>query len=339
MRPPSSSIFTATVGAISSAPTCRWSRLRWGLGGVGAGGGYAYRPARATWAHACGWPALALALSLVVRFVFARGIMRPVRVAGRKARAGWPAAPSASACLSKGLLDIVEVVKSLQRSLAEAQSSTIVYNRKLLLAVERGYLEVLRGAWSTPSRPRNRVPRWAFASFRRVRRRDLRALSTCRPRELKEIEVGGWLHDIGKIGIAEQLVKKPAQLDDAEMRVMRGDPGHRRRHRRRHPAPNTHPLDVRNDDERYDGRVTLTGLQGRRDPARRAHHRLSADTYDVITSDLLRPVGSAAARVDPDPALGSLACSSTRRASMRCLLALVEDGQLVAPTTSRSRCC
>ena len=50
-------------------------RLRWGLV-VCEPREDAYGLARATWAHAGGWTALALALALVVAFFFARDITR-----------------------------------------------------------------------------------------------------------------------------------------------------------------------------------------------------------------------------------------------------------------------
>lgn len=42
--------------------------------------------------------------------------------------------------------------------------------------------------------------------------------------EIKELEVTGLVHDIGKIGISDQLLTKPAKLTDAEFDVMRQHP-------------------------------------------------------------------------------------------------------------------
>src|SRR5205823_881413 len=102
--------------------------------------------------------------------------------------------------------------------------------------------------------------------------------------DLTEIEFGGLLHDIGKIGIAEHMLRKPAVLDDAEMKIMRG-----------HPAigdtivcdidllKKIRPM-VRNHHERFDGSGYPDGLKGEEIPLG-ARIIAAADTYDAITSD------------------------------------------------------
>src|SRR5262249_55537381 len=100
----------------------------------------------------------------------------------------------------------------------------------------------------------------------------------------REIEFGALLHDIGKIGIPEQILRKPAALDDAEMHIMRG-----------HPAIGdgvvgdieilaaTLPI-VRIHHERWDGSGYPDGLVGEAIPLG-ARIVAVADTYDAITSD------------------------------------------------------
>jgi putative nucleotidyltransferase with HDIG domain len=46
---------------------------------------------------------------------------------------------------------------------------------------------------------------------------------------LLDIEYGGILHDIGKIGIRDHILLKPAQLTEQEMQIMRSHPEHGRR--------------------------------------------------------------------------------------------------------------
>jgi HD-GYP domain-containing protein (c-di-GMP phosphodiesterase class II) len=255
------------------------SRLRWGLV-VSEPREDAYGLARATWAHAGGWTALALALSLVVAFFFARNITRPVArlVQGTRGIAGGAFGISVPV---EGPPEIAE----LARTFNEASQKLDQYdadNRKLLLAVERGYLEVLRALVNAieakdpyTAGHSQRTAEIAVAIGRAMK------LS---PDELKEIEVGGLLHDIGKIGIAEQILRKPAQLDDAEMRVMRG-----------HPAIGDGIVAdiqlltrirsmVRNHHERYDGSGYPDGLKGDEIPLG-ARIIAVADTYDAITSD------------------------------------------------------
>src|SRR5439155_8772606 len=95
-------------------------------------------------------------------------------------------------------------IAALARTFNEASQQLDQYdadNRKLLLAVERGYLEVLRALVSAieakdpyTAGHSQRTAEFAVAIGR---------MMNLSGEELKEIEVGGLLHDIGKIGIAE----------------------------------------------------------------------------------------------------------------------------------------
>src|SRR5258708_3649690 len=102
--------------------------------------------------------------------------------------------------------------------------------------------------------------------------------------QLTELEWGGLLHDIGKMGIPEQILRKPASLDLDEMDVMR-----------RHPmigGDMTHgvaflerirPM-IRNHHERMDGSGYPDGLRGEQISIG-ARIVAAADTYDALTSD------------------------------------------------------
>ncbi len=296
-------------------------RLRWGLV-VSEPREDAYGLARATWAHAGGWTALALALSLVVAFFFARDITRPVAQLGEGTR-GLAAGAFGISVPVEGPPEIAE----LARTFNEASQKLDQYdadNRKLLLAVERGYLEVLRALVNAieakdpyTAGHSQRTAEFAVAIGTRLK------LSAD---ELKEIEVGGLLHDIGKIGIAENILRKPAQLDDAEMRIMRG-----------HPAIGDGIVAdiemlrrirsmVRNHHERYDGSGYPDGLKGDEIPLG-ARIIAVADTYDAITSDRCYQPGRPP--LESVPILRRLAGVQLDAACVDALMhALVELGQL-----------
>lgn len=240
----------------------------------------AYGLARATWAHAAGWTSLALALAVLVAIVFARNITRPV---GRLA--------TGTRVLARGEFDVsVPVggppeVAELARTFNEAAVKLKTYDREnkdLLERVERGYLETLRALVNAidakdpyTAGHSQRVAEIAVAIAREL------GLSE---RELTEVEWGGLLHDIGKIGIPEHILCKPAALDNEEMQIMRG-----------HPAIGgamTHGVAflekinamIRNHHERYDGSGYPDGLRGEQIPLQ-ARIVAVADTYDAITSD------------------------------------------------------
>jgi thiamine transporter ThiT len=101
---------------------------------------------------------------------------------------------------------------------------------------------------------------------------------------LEAIEIGALLHDIGKIGIPEQILRKQGPLDDEELAIMR-----------------THPLVsdfilaeldldpivrqcARSSHERMDGQGYPDALSGEEIPAP-ARIVFVADAFDAITTD------------------------------------------------------
>ncbi len=102
--------------------------------------------------------------------------------------------------------------------------------------------------------------------------------------ELEAIEIGALLHDIGKIGIPEHILHKPAPLDEEEWQRIR-----------QHPlisefilaGVDLHPFVcqiARSSHERLDGDGYPDGLAGEEIPLP-ARIVLVADAYDAITSD------------------------------------------------------
>jgi HD-GYP domain-containing protein (c-di-GMP phosphodiesterase class II) len=114
--------------------------------------------------------------------------------------------------------------------------------------------------------------------------------------ELDAIEIGALLHDIGKIGIAEQILHKPGPLDDDEWRLMK-----------EHPVISDYILSeldlhpyvraiARSSHERIDGAGYPDGLAGEAIPLP-ARIVLVADAIDAVTTDRpyrrARPIAAA----------------------------------------------
>ena len=98
------------------------------------------------------------------------------------------------------------------------------------------------------------------------------------------VEIGAFLHDIGKIGVPDAILKKPSALDDAEWKIMREhsrlgaqliDPIHRLR-----PARDI----VLHHHESWCGRGYPSGLVGEAIPLG-ARIFSPVDAYDAMTSD------------------------------------------------------
>jgi hypothetical protein len=119
--------------------------------------------------------------------------------------------------------------------------------------------------------------------------------------ELEAIEIGALLHDVGKIGIPEQILRKEGPLTDEEWAIMRT-----------HPLISDRILSgldldpivrqcARSSHERIDGQGYPDGLAGEQVPLP-ARIVFVADAYDAITTDRsyrpARPPLAAIAEID-----------------------------------------
>lgn len=135
---------------------------------------------------------------------------------------------------------------------------------------------------------------------------------------LADVEVAALLHDMGKIGISDAILRKPGRLSDAEWEEMR-----------RHPeigeriVAGMHGLShlaevIRAEHERWDGCGYPDGLTGDDIPLI-ARIVLVSDAFHAMTSD--RPyraaMGEEAAIRELHAAAGSQLCPSTVRAALR----------------------
>ena len=102
--------------------------------------------------------------------------------------------------------------------------------------------------------------------------------------QLEHLRLAAILHDIGKIGVDDQVLRKPGRLDQAEFRQMQ-----------RHPALGVEILEhihyyedtlpgIRSHHERHDGHGYPDELAADEIPPI-ARIIAVADTYDAMTSD------------------------------------------------------
>jgi putative nucleotidyltransferase with HDIG domain len=126
---------------------------------------------------------------------------------------------------------------------------------------------------------------------------------------LRQVELGGHVHDIGKIGVREEVLNKPGKLTDAEYE-----------HIMTHPVVGWRILApllgdtpvalniVRSHHERFDGRGVPDRLAGETIPLE-ARIVAVADAFDAMTSD--RPYRPDGMSVD-DAVLEIVRCSGTQ---------------------------
>jgi putative nucleotidyltransferase with HDIG domain len=101
---------------------------------------------------------------------------------------------------------------------------------------------------------------------------------------IQEIQWGALLHDVGKIGIPDHILRKPGKLTDEEWIVMRTHPlvGYEMLKKIPFLAPS---LDVvLHHHEKYDGTGYPSGLSGKAIPLAARIFAIS-DTYDAMTND------------------------------------------------------
>ena len=115
---------------------------------------------------------------------------------------------------------------------------------------------------------------------------------------LRVLEFGGILHDVGKIGIPEQVLGKPARLTPEEFDLVRS-----------HAAIGAEIIDgveflksaepaIRHHHERWDGKGYPDGLAGKDIPLI-ARILNAADTWDACTSERPYHPARSAAEVVP----------------------------------------
>src|SRR6476620_1091189 len=101
--------------------------------------------------------------------------------------------------------------------------------------------------------------------------------------EVARIALGGFLHDLGKIGIPDHILRKPGRLTEAEYDVMQTHPEIGSRSLALHPLAHLVREDVLSHHERYDGKGYPKGLSGAMLPQEARIVGL-CDAFDAMTS-------------------------------------------------------
>jgi len=102
--------------------------------------------------------------------------------------------------------------------------------------------------------------------------------------EVRRIERGAFLHDVGKIGVPDSVLRKPGPLDDAEWQLMRRHAAVGAQIVSRVPFLRPAAALIVAHHERWDGKGYPAGLSGEAIPLG-ARIFAVADAYDAMTSD------------------------------------------------------
>ena len=131
---------------------------------------------------------------------------------------------------------------------------------------------------------RDTETQWHSRRVSRFTRRIAEQLGVTDPHQLRTIEVGALLHDIGKIGVRDAVLLKPGPLDTDEWAEMREHPHLGWALLQRIEFLRDASVIVLQHQERFDGRGYPAGLTGEK-IVLGARLFAVADTYDAITSD------------------------------------------------------
>jgi putative nucleotidyltransferase with HDIG domain len=103
------------------------------------------------------------------------------------------------------------------------------------------------------------------------------------PNHVDQLKIAALLHDIGKIGTPDHVLRKPGPLDDEEYRIVKGHSELGERILSSVVSPELLPW-VACHHERWDGGGYPRGISGEKIPLE-ARIIAVCDTYDAMTSD------------------------------------------------------
>ncbi len=229
---------------------------------------------------------LAACLALLIGFLFAKQLTQPVSdlVAGAHRIAAGDFSQRIAVRSPKELGELSETfnLMSVQlESFIEDLRRAADDNRKLFLGTVKALAAAIDGKDPYTRGHSERVSRFSLAMGERLGLPD---------DEMEKLKISALLHDVGKIGIDDSILKKPAALTDEEYEIMKGHPQKGYKIMSQIPAMKDFLPGMYMHHEMMDGRGYPQGLSGDQIPLQ-ARIVSVADTFDAMTTD--RPYQSA----------------------------------------------
>jgi HD-GYP domain-containing protein (c-di-GMP phosphodiesterase class II) len=223
---------------------------------------------------------LAAALALVIGFYFASKLTRPVRElasgAQRIAAGDFSQRVKVLGGTELGELGnafnqmtghLEQFVGDLQRSVDE--------NRDLFIGTVKALAAAIDGKDPYTRGHSERVSRFSVATAQGMGLSDA---------EIEQIRISALLHDVGKIGIDDSVLKKPAQLTDAELAIMKTHPQKGYKIMSQIPAMRDFLPGMYMHHEMVNGQGYPQGLKGDEIPLMALIVSV-ADTFDAMTTE------------------------------------------------------
>jgi HD-GYP domain-containing protein (c-di-GMP phosphodiesterase class II) len=223
---------------------------------------------------------LAATLALLIGFYFAEKLTRPVRELAAGARRiaagdfsqrvkvlGRTELGELSSSFNQMTDQIESFVSDLQRSAAE--------NHELFLGTVKALAAAIDGKDPYTRGHSERVSRFSVATAQGLGLPDT---------EIEQIRISALLHDVGKIGIDDRVLKKPSALTDDEFEIMKTHPQKGFKIMSQIPAMRDFLPGMYMHHEMINGGGYPQGLQGDEIPMQ-ARIVSVADTFDAMTTE------------------------------------------------------
>jgi HD-GYP domain-containing protein (c-di-GMP phosphodiesterase class II) len=223
---------------------------------------------------------LAAMLALVCGFYFAEKLTRPVRelAAGATRIAGGDFSQRVKVLGRTELGDLGssfnQMTDRIERFILDLQRSA-EENRELFLGTVKALAAAIDGKDPYTRGHSERVSRFSVATAEGLGLDEV---------EVERIRVSALLHDVGKIGIDDRILKKPAALDDQEFDIMKTHPQKGYKIMSQIPAMREFLPGMHMHHEMINGQGYPQGLKGDEIPMQ-ARVVSVADTFDAMTTE------------------------------------------------------
>src|ERR671933_1384478 len=223
---------------------------------------------------------LAASFALLIGFLFANQLTQPVRelAAGAHRIAGGDFSQRITVRSRTELGDLGEsfniMTDQVERFINDLQRAADE-NRELFIGTVKGLAAAIDGKDPYTRGHSERVSRFSVAIAQGLDMPD---------DEIEKIRISALLHDVGKIGIDDNILKKPAALTDEEFEIMKQHPQKGYKIMSQIPAMREFLPGMYMHHEMMDGRGYPQGLKGDAIPMQ-ARIVSVADTFDAMTTD------------------------------------------------------
>jgi HD-GYP domain-containing protein (c-di-GMP phosphodiesterase class II) len=226
------------------------------------------------------WGAIALGLAIIASVLFASGIARPIRLLAQRTReiAKGQYQQRVQIKTHNEIGDLADNFNVMSSAIEQAvdQLKKAAHENNLLFINSVRMLAAAIDAKDPYTRGHSeRVGRYSIAIGKNL------ALPE---REMRNLRISALLHDVGKIGIDDRILRKPGALNDDEFEVMK-----------QHPAKGAAIMSgvaqlidiipgMKYHHEKWSGGGYPDGLQGEQIPMQ-ARIVAIADTFDAMTTN------------------------------------------------------